>query len=230
MDLGAATASISRRDDGRWRARYRDEDGKEHARHLRQRQDAQHWIGIAAAAVVTGQNVDPKAGRVTFASFYREWSTRQVWETTTLNAMALSVRTVTFAAVPLNRIQRSHVEQWVKVMAEAGLKPGTIRTRTNNVRAVLRAAVRDRVIALDLSAGVTLPRDWRRVASLRRASPRQVAAIPAAADDRFVPLFTLDALPASHWARRPPSRSGTSTSCTGWAGSPDSCSGPAVAP
>lgn len=36
------------------------------------------------------------------------------------------------------------------------LAPGTIRTRVNNLRSVLRAAVRDRIIALDPGDGVTL--------------------------------------------------------------------------
>jgi hypothetical protein len=40
----------------------------------------------------------------------------------------------------------------------AGLSPGTIKTRFNNVRSVLRAAVRDRLIVADPSDGVTLPR------------------------------------------------------------------------
>ena len=34
-------ASIAKREDGRWRARYRDEGDREHARHFRRRRDAQ---------------------------------------------------------------------------------------------------------------------------------------------------------------------------------------------
>lgn len=186
-------ASIARRDDGRWRARYRDDEGREHARHFRRRQDAQRWLDEVTTAVVTGQYVDPKAGRITFASFYREWATRQVWESTTEKAMDLSARTVTFGDVPMNRLRRSHLEQWVKIMTDAGLKPGTIRTRTNNVRAVLRGAVRDRVIALDPSQGLALPRVGKPEHWITVASPRQVRAILDAADDRFPVLFALGA-------------------------------------
>lgn len=186
-------ANVARREDGSWRARYRDEEGREHARHFRRRQDAQRWLDEVTTAVVTGQYVDPKAGRITFASFYREWATRQVWETTTEKAMDLSARTVTFAEVPMNRLRRSHLEQWVKIMTDAGLKPGTIRTRTNNVRAVLRGAVRDRVIALDPSQGLALPRVGKPEHWITVASPRQVHAILNAADERFVALFALGA-------------------------------------
>jgi hypothetical protein len=37
-------ASIKRRPDGRWRARYRDLDGREHASHHRRKVDAQAWL------------------------------------------------------------------------------------------------------------------------------------------------------------------------------------------
>ncbi|MGI8614895.1 MAG: hypothetical protein ACR2KL_13280 [Nocardioidaceae bacterium] len=72
-------ASIQRRPDGRWRARHRDEAGKEHARHFTRRVDAQRWLDQTAAAVVTGQYVDPKAGRVTVAQYAEQWRASQVW-------------------------------------------------------------------------------------------------------------------------------------------------------
>ncbi len=37
-------ASITKRPDGRWRARYRDAKGKEHARHFSRKVDAQAWL------------------------------------------------------------------------------------------------------------------------------------------------------------------------------------------
>ena len=77
-------ASIRQRPDGQWRARYRDEAGKEHARHFRRKVDGQRWLDEVTTAVVTGQYVDPRAGRVTFSSFYADWSKRQLWQSTTV--------------------------------------------------------------------------------------------------------------------------------------------------
>ena len=37
-------ASIRKRDNGKWRARYRDDSGKEHARHFARKTDAQTWL------------------------------------------------------------------------------------------------------------------------------------------------------------------------------------------
>ena len=58
--------------------------------------------------------------------------------------MGLAARSATFADVRMRALRRSHIEQWVKAMVTRGLAPGTVHTRTNNVRAVLRGAVADR--------------------------------------------------------------------------------------
>ncbi len=186
-------ASISKRPDGRWRARYRDPDGKEHARHFDRKVDGERWLAQMTAALVTGQYVDPRAGRITFAEYFANWATRQVWETTTVQAMGLAARSATFADMPLGNVRRSHVEQWVKQMTTAGLAPGTIRTRMGNVRSVLRAALRDRVIAADPSEGVTLPRIRRQAMAMTLPTPEQIGQLLSVADGWFRPFLTLAA-------------------------------------
>ena len=150
-------ASVAKRPDGRRRARYRDAADKEHSRHFVRKLDAQRWLDEVTTSVVTGQYVDPRAGRVAFETFYTEWAARQVWEATTVLAMDLAANSVPFAQLPLADLRRSHVELWVKQITARELAPGTVRTRVNNVRAVLRAAVRDRVIADDPSDAITPP-------------------------------------------------------------------------
>ena len=66
-------ASIAKRSDGKWRARYRDDAGRQHAQHFGRKVDAQRWLDEVTAAVVTGQYVDPKAGRVTFRDYAESW-------------------------------------------------------------------------------------------------------------------------------------------------------------
>lgn len=144
-------------------------------------------------SVVTGQYVDPRAGRVTFETFYAEWVARQVWEATTVLAVDLAASRVPFAQLPLAELRRSHIEQWVKHMSTRGLAPGTVRTRVNNVCAVLRADVRDRVIASDPSDAVTLPR-------LRRAEAAMT--LPTNGAGRRGPRCHGRALPRHRRARR----------------------------
>ncbi len=113
-------ASISKRPDGRWRARYRDEAGREHSQHFERKVDGQSWLDQVTAAVVIGQYVDPKAGRITFTDFYGQWSRRQVWVAGTRRSMDITARSVTFGGVPLRSLRRSHVEGWVKSMSSRG--------------------------------------------------------------------------------------------------------------
>lgn len=178
-------ASIQKRPDGAWRARYRDQESKEHARHFARKIDAQAWLDGVTAAVVTGAYVDPKQSRTTLAAYFEEWAQRQVWADNTEKAMRLAVKGCTFAQTPLGKVRRSHVESWVKHMQSAGLAASTIRTRVGNVRAVLRAAARDRVIARDPSEGVTLPRIRRAEHAMQVPSQAAVSAAVAAAPDWF---------------------------------------------
>lgn len=186
-------ASIAKRPDGQWRARYRDDAGKEHARHFARKVDAKRWLDEVTASIVTGAYVDPKAGRVTFAEYFTGWARRQVWETGTERGMRLSAGSVTFGDLPLAALRRSHLERWVKAMQTAhrgegkppGLAPGTICTRVKNVRAVLRGAVRDRAIASDPSDGITLPRVRRPEAAMSLPGPGQVRALLDAAPGRW---------------------------------------------
>jgi len=176
-----------------WKARYRDDAGKEHASHHGRRVDAQTWLDQQTAALVTGQWVDPRDSRTTFTDFYLLWAVRQVWAPTTVKAMDLAAKSVPFGGVKLRDLRRSHLEQWVKAMDTAGLAPGTIRTRVGNVRAVLRAAVRDRAMPHDPSEGVVLPRDRRPEAAMALPTTEQVAGILASADPPFRAFVALAA-------------------------------------
>jgi len=186
-------ASIKKRPDGVWRARYRDAAGKEHAKHFPRKIDAQRWLDEVTATIVTGTYADPKAGQRTFDSWWREWSGRQIWENTTHTAMDLTRRSVTFGDVPLKDIRPSHLEGWVKAMASRGLAPTTVASRMNGVRAAFKAAIRDRLIVIDPSVGIALPRQRRREAAMRIPTPEQVGAILEASDPYRRPLVYLSA-------------------------------------
>src|SRR6188472_1933173 len=101
--------NIAKRPDGRWRARYRDETGKEHARHFERKVDAQRWLDEISSTVLSGTYVDPTAGRITFERFYGDWSGRQLWVPATKANADLATRSVTFADLPMKSIRRSHV-------------------------------------------------------------------------------------------------------------------------
>jgi len=178
----------------RWRARYVDDEGREHAKVFATKADANAWLQTEMAALVTGNYVDPVSGKITFASFYAEWSTRQVWVATTRRAMDLAAGSVTFGSVPFADLRPSHVEAWVKAMQDKPLAPGTIKTRLQNVRGAIRAAVRDRVLAHDVTAAVRLPRQRSAAKAMTIPSPADVGALLAEADPPFVAFVALCAI------------------------------------
>ncbi|GAB4095608.1 hypothetical protein GCM10028787_10830 [Brachybacterium horti] len=178
-------ASIQKRPDGRWRARYRDAQKKEHARHFTRKIDAQRWLDEVTTAVISGQYVDPNAGKITARQWYGQWADRQVWAEGTRVAAAQAIGGATFADLELRSVARSHVEQWVKTMTENGLAPSTIRTRFNYVSMGLRGAVRDRVIPVDPSAGVRLPRRRRADVAMSIPTVEQVGAALDAAPNEY---------------------------------------------
>lgn len=67
-------ASIKKRADGRWRARYRDAAGKEHARHFTRKVDGQAWLDEVTASKVSGTYVDPVTARMTVEAWCEQWA------------------------------------------------------------------------------------------------------------------------------------------------------------
>lgn len=114
--------------------------------------------------------------------------------------MSLAVRSAPFAELELRAVRRTHIETWVKSMLVSGgqrgrpLAAGTIKTRFVNVRSVFRTAIRDGLIATDPTAGVRLPRQRKREASIQMPTPEQVRRLLDVADERFVAFIAVCAI------------------------------------
>lgn len=156
-------ASIKKQASGKWRARYRDDVGKEHARHFERKVDGQQWLDEVTASIVTGNYVDPNAGSITFRQWFEQWSSVQVWALGTRETANMVAASVTFADVPMKKINALHIQAWLKSMTlpgpkrSNGLAASTRRTRYNYVRMAFLAAVKVRVIRDDPTADVTAP-------------------------------------------------------------------------
>lgn len=182
-------ANIQKRPNGKWRARYRDDAGKEHARHFAKKVDAQRWLDEVSASVLTGAYVDPRAGRVTFRVYAEQWREAKPHRPTTKVKAEQHLRVHAYPAFgdrPLARIRASDMQSWVTGLERAGMKASTIRTTFNTIRAVFRAAVADRVIAVSPCVDIDLPEVPRRkvvpltvdqVRSLAEAMPDQYRAL-----------------------------------------------------
>jgi len=116
-------ASISKRPNGQWRARYRDDAGREYARHFDRRVDAQRWLDETTASIVTGAYVaPPNAGRVTFREYAEKWRAMQVHRPTTQAHVEPMLRRhayPTFGDRPLSAVLPSDVQAWVQRLGSA---------------------------------------------------------------------------------------------------------------
>jgi integrase len=175
----------------RWRAEIIDDAGQPRSEHFARKDDARLWLEKQSAALVTGTYVDPRLGKTTLASFYREWSSHQVWVPGTQRAMDLAVHSATFGAIPFADLRSSHVQSWIKTMQNKPLQASTIHTRLVNVRGVVRAAVRDRLLSQDVNATIKLPRQRKASAAMSIPAPDEVGKLLRKADSRFVAFIGL---------------------------------------
>ncbi|MEW2317579.1 tyrosine-type recombinase/integrase [Streptomyces bauhiniae] len=152
-------ANIQKRPNGKWRARYRDLDGKEHARHFDRKLDAQRWLDEVTTSIVTGQYVDPRAGRITFEKYAKKWEASliasEAAERITDNALRLHL-VPALGARAMAAIRRNDIQVLFKGLSEQ-LGPGSVRNVYDVLVRVMTAAVEDKVIASSPCRRITLP-------------------------------------------------------------------------
>jgi integrase len=169
----------------RWRARYVDEEGSEHAKSFARKTDAQKWLDSdVTAKFVTGTYVAPSAGRVTVRDVYESWfpaqadisaktaaSRRSAWNSRVEpqwgDTLVVDVRTAAIRA-------------WVAAMVADGAGTPIIENAFGVLRQVLGAAVEDRRIPRRPCAGVRLPK--RKHSDRGYLSHSQVVALASAVE------------------------------------------------
>ncbi len=178
-------ASITKRPDGRWRARYRDEAGKEHAKHFDRKVDAQRWVDEVTASIVTGQYVDARAGKITFAEYATAWEASHVMGEAQRRIVdnALRVHLIpVLGGRPVASIRRGDVQGLVKQLT-VRLGPGSVRNVFEVLGRVMSGAVDDRLIASSPCQRIALPGHTQ--AEVVPPTPEQVKALADAISPRY---------------------------------------------
>lgn len=156
-------ASINKRGD-RWFARYRDDTGREHAQRFTRKVDAQKWLDQQTTALVTGQYVDPRAGRVTLREYGEQWRTTMVHGPSTRELVERTLRLHVYPALgdlPMGSIRTTTVQALITRLSSQ-LAESTLKLAYGYLVAIFRAAVRDRIIASSPCEGVRLPPSRRK--------------------------------------------------------------------
>jgi integrase-like protein len=116
--------------DGRWRARYRDVAGVEHARHIARKADAQRWLDTLTTAVTSGTYTDPRRSRITVSDWSARWlATKVDLKATTRRGYdgMLRVHILTrWGAVKLADITHEQIAGWIAELRGSGLSASKI--------------------------------------------------------------------------------------------------------
>jgi len=187
-------ASIKKRPDGQWRARYRDLAGKEHARHFARKADAQRWLDEVTADVMTGAYVSPKMAKITVG----EWC--DVWirgyrrhRRSTVRQAEVHLRQIKaeFGPLPLAAVRPSHVEAWLATLKGSGLSDSYVYALHSRLAQVFRAAIRDGITARSPCSRDTSPGAGKQRAYV--ATTEQVWALHDAMPDHLRAAILLGA-------------------------------------
>jgi hypothetical protein len=115
-------ASISRRPGGSWQARYRVvPGGPQKSKSFERKVDAQGWLDETLASIITGQYVDPRAGRQTVREYAEQWRAAQVHRPTTAAHVETMLRRHVYPSLgdkPLSSVLPSDVQTLVKRLSQ----------------------------------------------------------------------------------------------------------------
>lgn len=153
-------ASIAKRPDGQWRARYRDAAGREHARHFRRRIDATQWLDGVTASVHAGTYTDPKTAKTTVGQWCETWlegyATRRRSTHRQAQVHVDRIR-ASFGAMPLAAVRPSHVKSWTAALKAEGLADSYVYALHSRLSQIMSDAVHDGLMARNPCSRRTSP-------------------------------------------------------------------------
>ena len=187
-------ASIDRRADGRYRARWREyPGGPQRTKHFHRKQDAQRFLDGVQGDLLRGLYVDPANGRMLFLDYAEEWRAAQMHRASTAAQCESYLRKHAYPALghrPIGAIRRSEIQGWVKDRSTV-LAPGSVELVYRRVSTIFKSAVADHVIPASPCVRIQLPK-----ASRGELQPLEVSAVHALADavpDRYRALIVFAA-------------------------------------
>lgn len=169
----------------RWRARWRDPNGKQRSQVFDRKVDAEAHLTAMEHRKRTGEYVDPSAGRVTVRDWCEGWRKVQAHRQSTMQQVESHFRIHLYPTLgdhELRALRPSEVQAWVSKIGE-GLKPATVSVIYAHFSSAMKAAAHDRLIARTPCERIKLPkREHREVVP---PTVEEVAALAASIDERY---------------------------------------------
>src|SRR5579862_7929527 len=154
-------SSITKLDNGRYRARYRDPAGRSRSKTFERKGDAQRFLDDTSTDVRRGEWIDPRRGRETFDAWADRWwrttvkfrpTTRRGWH----GLLERHVRPY-FTGRKLAEIDWADVEEFIATKLEAGLSPKYVREAVSVLSLIMQLGIGSKVRRDNPAAGHKLP-------------------------------------------------------------------------
>lgn len=187
-------ASITKHSNGRWRARYYDDAGKQHARHFSRKVEAQRWIDEQTSKLVTGTHVTPRNARVTVDEWCTTWldgyRSRRASTVRQAEVHVARIRAA-FGPMQLSAVRPSHVRSWTAQLAAEGLSDSYVYALHGRLSQLFADAVHDGLVAKSPCSRRTSPGAGKQRAYV--ATTEQVWALHDALPEHLRPAVLLGA-------------------------------------
>jgi integrase len=155
---------IDKTPEGRYRAYFRDPAGRQRSKTFRTKKEATKFLAEIELTKSQGAYVAPNAGRMLFGEHAERWMTTWNTEVTTAARDQSIMRThvlPAWGAVPLGKIDEIGLQAWVSELGQRR-SVATVAVALRLTSAVLRSAVRNRLVPFNAADGVRVPGGRRR--------------------------------------------------------------------
>ncbi|MGW1677822.1 tyrosine-type recombinase/integrase [Saccharopolyspora sp. NPDC002376] len=149
---------------GKWRANWRDPEGKQRAKTFRTKREANTFLAQMETQKAQGSYVSPHAGRVLFGEHAQRWMDTWNVEATTAARDTSIMRTHVlpqWGAWSLSKVDHLAVQAWITELCEKRSR-ATVVECYRLTSSVLKSAVRNRLIPFNPAEEVRIPKKRRR--------------------------------------------------------------------
>jgi integrase len=154
------TESASHGGGRRWRARYVDDRGREHAKGFDRKVDAQRWLDGQTAAIVDGRHIAPRDAQITMSQWCQRWfEGYQVNRPHSIRVIRTYIREIEteFGHLPLSVIEPLDVKTWLAKLHNRGLSANYISSLHSKLKQILADAVHNKLLASNPCSRRTSP-------------------------------------------------------------------------
>lgn len=188
-----ASKNIAKRPNGKYRARYRDLAGKEHAKHFARKVDAERWLDEVTAALVTGNYVDPKSQKMTVDQWCDLWLESYAHRDSTERQARVHLARIRkeFGPLPLMAVDEMAVKRWMAKLKREELSQSYRFALHGRLKQIMTDAVGARKLASNPCSKRTTPGAGKPRPYV--ATEAQLWALYEAAEEKYRPALLLGA-------------------------------------